>query len=126
MPLKLFRHHNAAQIGVLLEANAEQVEDFTLVIVGSGPHWGDGLDGGAGFVEKNAQPDALFQRVRQNVIAQLKSRRGGEPVDGGHIVKEVIAGGEYCSVGGGDFLAFFGGCPSSQFVSSYGPRLRKG
>jgi len=36
MALELIGHHDAAQVGVLLEANAEQVEDLALEIVGPG------------------------------------------------------------------------------------------
>src|SRR5690349_17633225 len=44
MAVPIVGHQNAAQVGVVQELNAEQVEDFTFVPVGGPPDGSDRLD----------------------------------------------------------------------------------
>jgi hypothetical protein len=37
MALPIVGHHDAAQVGMAFKADAEQIEDFALVVVGAGP-----------------------------------------------------------------------------------------
>src|ERR1039458_5374056 len=91
-----------------LKANAEQVEDFTLVEVGGGPERADGLDRGISLVKQHSQADTLLIGVRQEVVAQLEPRRCRVPVYRGHVIEEVVAGG------------LQGGCGSANILGSYG------
>src|SRR5579862_6270072 len=85
------RHHDAAQIRMALEADAEEIEDFALVIVGAGPDRGDGFNGGIFFPDPGLQPDALLILVRNDVVAELEAWVRGKPVDGGHVFEGIVA-----------------------------------
>ncbi len=92
MSLPVFGHQDAAQVGVSFEANAKEVEDFALVVVGARPDRGNGLDRRIGTGDEGSQADALLIRVRKNVVAQLEARLRREPVDRRHVFEEVVAG----------------------------------
>ena len=47
MAFPVLGHHDAAQVGVTVEVNAEEVEDLALVEVGGGPDGGDAVDEGS-------------------------------------------------------------------------------
>ena len=85
-------HHDAGEARVAGEVDAEEVEDFALVEVGGGPDGGDGVDGEVVAVDAGDEADALFQRVREDMIGDLEARLGGVPVDGGDVFEEVVAG----------------------------------
>ena len=104
MAFKLIGHHDAAQVGMFFKPDAEQVKHLAFVIVRAGPYGGDRFDLGACLFKHDAQADAFFERVRQQVIAQLETGGGREPVDGSQVVKEVVSGGFQGDGGGANLL----------------------
>src|ERR1700680_1070779 len=55
-------HQEATKIRMPGEANAKQIENFALEIIGAGPQGSERLDGGAGAIKANLQPNPLFVR----------------------------------------------------------------
>src|SRR5271168_4165856 len=108
MPVPVFRHHDAAKVGMTADVDAEEVEDFALVEVGGGPDGGDAVDGGVFAVEANDEANALFQRHGEDVVGDLVARLGGVPVDGGDIFEEVVPGLLDGLAGSDDVLAGYG------------------
>src|SRR5882757_4639411 len=105
MPIPVFGHHDAAQVGVAAEVNAEQVEDLALVKVSRGPDWCDAVEGRRVAVETDDKAQTFFQRHGKNVINDLEARLGGIPVDGGDILEEVVTGPLYGFAGRDDAFA---------------------
>jgi len=54
------RHQDAAQIRMVHEADAEQIEDFPFVPVGAAPHAGHGIDHRIGAAQAAFQADAFL------------------------------------------------------------------
>ena len=77
MPFPVVRHQDAAQIGMIEEAHAEEVEHLALIPVGATPDSGDGIDRGVGARKAalQAQPLIAFDAVQ--VIDNLEARLGG-------------------------------------------------
>src|SRR5271169_5484855 len=90
MPLPILGHHNAAQIRMTSEVDAEEIEDLPLVEVGGGPDRSNAVERGGVTVETNYEAQALFQRVRKDVVRDLKPRLRGVPVNSSDIFEEVI------------------------------------
>src|ERR1035438_2013690 len=82
MPFPVVRHQDAAQIRMVEETYAEEVEYFALVPVGAAPDAGDGIDYRIhAEAALEAQPLIAFDRVQ--VVDDLESRFGREAVDRG-------------------------------------------
>src|SRR5260370_5467830 len=77
MPIPVFGHHDAAQVGVAAEVNAEQVEDLALVKVSRGPDRADAVEGRRIAVETDDKAQSLFQGHREDVVDDLQTRLGG-------------------------------------------------
>src|SRR6202000_3433673 len=105
MAVPLFRHHDAAQFWMTVEAHAEKVPHFALVVVRRGPDGSDAVDAGVNAFYRRDQAYTLFQSVRKDVIGHLKSWFAGIPVDTGDIFEEVITGSFYDLACSADFIA---------------------
>src|ERR1700733_1700094 len=105
MPIPVFRHHDAAQIGMAAEVNTEEVKNLALVKVRGWPDSSDAVKRGRIAVEANNQTHPLFAREGKYVIDDLKSRLRGVPVDSSNILKKVVAVLFHCFAGGDDAFA---------------------
>src|SRR5919198_2578803 len=72
-----------------IEADTEEIENFTLEVMGARPDGGNGVDCRTVTAKSNFQTDALFLRDGKQVIHNFKSRFGGAPVHAGHVRKIV-------------------------------------
>jgi len=73
----IVRQHDAAQVGVVQEVNAEQVENFTFVPVGPTPHESDRFDRRVCAVHPALEAYALFVFHRVEMIHHFEARLGG-------------------------------------------------
>src|SRR6266852_4136373 len=105
MPIPVLGHHDAAEVGVTAEMNAEQVEDLALVKIGGGPDWCDAVQGRGVAVETDDKTQTLFQRHRKDMVGDLEARLRGIPVDGGDVFEKVVAGLQDGLSGSDDVLA---------------------
>src|SRR3954471_2884612 len=104
MAVPVFGHHDAAQVGVTAEVNAEEVEYLALVEVGGRPDGGDAVEGSVITCEANDEAHATLQREGENAVADLETRFGGVPVDSGDILEEVVTSGFDCLTCSNDVL----------------------
>ena len=112
MALPFIGHHDAAEIGMAGKADTEEIEDFAFVEVRRGPHRRDAGDFRVEF-DQDAEPDALLQAVRKNVVGHLKSGFVRIPVDAGDIFEKVISRGLEGSAHGAKVIAVD---PQGQFA----------
>src|SRR5216683_4636876 len=92
MPIPVLGHHDAAEVGVTAEVNAEQVKDLALVKIGGGPDRGNAVNGCIAAVESDDETQPLLQRHGKNVVSDLEARLRGVPVHSGDIFEESVAG----------------------------------
>src|SRR5258708_9806479 len=74
--LPIGRHHDAAQVGVVGEADPEQIEGLTLIPVGAAPHARNGFDLVV-LAQPALQADSLVLRDGMQKIDDLEPRIGG-------------------------------------------------
>src|ERR1035438_1281210 len=83
MPFPIVRQHDAAQVGMVEEADAKEVEHFALVPVGAAPDSGDGIDYGIRTSEAALETQALVTLDAVQVIDDFETRFGGMAVHRG-------------------------------------------
>ena len=84
MAFPIVRHQDAEQVGMIAEADAEQIEDFALVPVGAAPDAGDRIDLGIGARQRGtSRAGARLRSMRVQVVDDFEARLGGIPVDRG-------------------------------------------
>jgi hypothetical protein len=80
MPFPIVRQHDAAQVRMIAEAHAEQVENLALVPVSGAPYVGDGVD----LRVFSAQAAARSRWLRSSMqIDDLEPPSGGR----GHVLQ---------------------------------------
>src|SRR5258708_5078070 len=118
MPVPVFWHHDAAEVGVAAEVNAEEVEDLTLIKVGGGPGRGDCVDAFDVADEEDDKTQPLLQRNREGLVDDLEARWGGVRVDGGDVFEEFVARLLYAFTGRDDAFARAGNRKRTRINSS--------
>src|ERR1700752_3096776 len=93
MAFPLIGHHDAAQVGMASEAYSEEVPDFALIEISRWPFGSDAIHFSVEAIDQDAEAEALFQAVGEDVIGHLEAWLAGVPVDAGDVDQEVIAPG---------------------------------
>ena len=83
MPFPFVRQHDAAQVGMIEEANPEEIEDFALVPVGAAPDTGDRFNRRLRAGQAALQPQTFVAFDGVKMIDQLKTRFSRLAIHGG-------------------------------------------
>src|SRR4029077_5560879 len=89
MAFPLFRQQNAAQIGVIVELNAHEVEDFPLQPASAEPNGNERIYIRMITWDARAEADLLSFGDGSKVIVQLKARPAGEAVNASGVRKQI-------------------------------------
>ena len=92
MAFPVFRHQDAAEVGMTDEADAEEVENLAFEEIRRGPDAGDGFHRLV-FREPDFEAHAGFAWDREQMVDDLEARRLRMPVDTGDVAEEVVAEG---------------------------------
>src|SRR5712691_10791492 len=84
-PLPGRRHQDAAQVGVTIELDAEQVPGLPLVPIGGGPDWGKARDVRIGHGRGCLDPDPGLVGQRAYLPDDGEAWVASRPIDGGRI-----------------------------------------
>ena len=75
---------------MLIETNAEQVEDFTLEEVRARPDRRKRIDVGIGPGEPDLQSQILLISCREKLVDDFEARLAGIPVEAGDVGQRVV------------------------------------
>src|SRR5271166_5423578 len=89
MSLPVIGHHDALEVGVLLETDAEQIKDFALEEVSPWPDRGEGIHPRVVAGETDFQPKALLGNRREQVINDSEARIRRLPINAGEVGEGV-------------------------------------
>src|SRR6266404_1511381 len=89
MAFAVVRHHDAFEAWMSGEAHSEQVEHFTLKVVGCGPYRSDRFNDRTLIVEPCFETYALFFRNRQKMVDNFETRLRWKPIHCCDIAKIV-------------------------------------
>ncbi len=76
-------HHDAAKVRVVVEGNAEEIENFALIPVGRAPDGCNGIDRRGGTADANFEAQTFVAGKRVQVVDDLKAGLDRVTVDGG-------------------------------------------
>src|SRR6266852_2538355 len=83
------RHQDAAQIGMAIEANPEEIEDFPLEPIGAGPDGNERIHNSITGGEAYLQTQALAAGNRNQLIVDLETRLERVAVDAGGVAQQI-------------------------------------
>src|SRR5271163_1982575 len=83
MAFPMVGQHDAAKVRMVIDVDAEQIEDFALIPVGGAPYGGDGIDRRSGTADPNFQAHAVVAGKGVQVIDDFEARLNGIAVNGG-------------------------------------------
>src|ERR1022692_1199420 len=89
MTFPILGHQEPPHIRMSRKANAEQIKDLALKVVGARPHRGQRLHRRTRALQPNFKTHPLLLRDRKQVVDHFKSRLRRVPIDAGHVRKEV-------------------------------------
>ena len=84
MAVEVIGQHDAAQVGVVAEVDAEEIEDLALIPVGAAPDGRYGIDRWGWAAHSGFDAEARFLRDRVEMVDDFEARFGGVTIDGGH------------------------------------------